>query len=105
MSPRSTRAPGRPLWKYRRVLPDDLRVCCGQVNRGVAVMGDLVYVGTLDSHLLALDAKTGAIRWDTVVVDYRDGYSITVAPLAVKDKIVVGVAGGEYGRARPARCL
>ena len=88
---------GRPLWKYRRVLPDDLRVCCGQVNRGVAVLGDLVYVGTLDSHLLALDAKTGAIRWDTTVVNYRDGYSITVAPLAVKDKIVVGVAGGEYG--------
>ncbi len=88
---------GRALWKYRRVLPDDLRVCCGQVNRGVAVMGDLVYFGTLDSHLLALDAKTGAIRWDTVVVDYKLGYSITVAPLAVKDKIVVGVAGGEYG--------
>ena len=79
---------GRPLWKYRRVLPDDLRVCCGQVNRGVAVLGDLVYVGTLDSHLLALDSKTGAIRWDTVVVNYRDGYSITAAPLAVKDKIV-----------------
>ena len=83
--------------KYRRVLPDDLRVCCGQVNRGVAVLGDLVFVGTLDAHLLALDAKTGAIRWDTTVIDYKLGYSITVAPLAVKDKVVVGVAGGEYG--------
>jgi alcohol dehydrogenase (cytochrome c) len=88
---------GRPLWRYRRVLPDDLRVCCGQVNRGVAALGDLIFVGTLDAHLLALDAKTGAVRWDTVVANYKGGYSITVAPLAVKDKIVVGVAGGEYG--------
>lgn len=88
---------GRPLWKYRRVLPDDLRVCCGQVNRGVAILGDLVFVGTLDSHLLALDAKTGAIRWDAIVADYKIGYSITVAPLVVKDKVVIGVAGGEYG--------
>lgn len=88
---------GRPLWKYRRVLPDDLRVCCGQVNRGVAILGDLVYLGTLDAHLLALDTKTGAIRWDSVVANYKDGYSITVAPLALKDKVVIGVAGGEYG--------
>ena len=88
---------GRPLWKYRRPLPDDLRVCCGQVNRGVALLGDLVFVGTLDAHLVALHSKTGAIVWDVVVAPYRSGYSITVAPLAVKDKIVIGVAGGEYG--------
>ena len=88
---------GKALWKYRRVLPDDLRVCCGQVNRGVAILGGLVYVGTLDSHLVALDAKTGVVRWDTEVAPYRGGYSITVAPLALKNKIVVGVAGGEYG--------
>lgn len=88
---------GRPLWRYRRTMPDDLRVCCGNVNRGVAALGDLLFVGTLDAHLVALDAKTGAVRWDTEVVKYQEGYSITVAPLAVKDKIVVGVAGGEYG--------
>jgi len=88
---------GRPLWKYRRNLPDDLRVCCGQVNRGVAVLDNLVFIGTLDAHLVALDARTGEVRWDTVIAPYRSGYSITVAPLAVKDKIVVGVAGGEYG--------
>ncbi|MBM3739551.1 MAG: PQQ-dependent dehydrogenase, methanol/ethanol family [Acidobacteria bacterium] len=88
---------GRPLWRYRRTLPGDLRVCCGQVNRGVALLGDLVYVGTLDSYLVALDAHTGAVRWETKVAEYTGGYSITVAPLAVKDKIVVGVAGGEYG--------
>lgn len=88
---------GRPLWKYRRPMPDDVRVCCGQVNRGVAVLDDLVYVGTIDSHLVALNNKTGAVVWDAVVADYKTGHSITVAPLAVKDKIVIGIAGGEYG--------
>ena len=88
---------GRSLWRYRRPMPDDVRVCCGWVNRGVALLGDLVYVGTLDAHLVALNAKTGAVVWDTTVVNYKAGYSITVAPLAVKDKIVVGMAGGEYG--------
>jgi alcohol dehydrogenase (cytochrome c) len=88
---------GRPLWKYRRTLPDDLRVCCGQVNRGVAILGDLVFVGTVDAHLVALNAKSGTVMWDTVVADYKSGHSITVSPLAVKDKIIVGIAGGEYG--------
>ena len=88
---------GKPLWRYRRPTPDDVRVCCGQVNRGVAVMGGLVYVGTVDAHLVALDAKTGSVRWDTTVANYKAGYSITVAPLAIKDKIVIGMAGGEYG--------
>jgi alcohol dehydrogenase (cytochrome c) len=88
---------GRPFWKYRRVIPDDVRVCCGQVNRGVAILGELVFVGTVDSHLVALHAKTGAVQWDVEVADYKSGYSITAAPLAVKDKIIVGMAGGEYG--------
>ena len=88
---------GRPLWKYRRPMPEDVRVCCGQVNRGAAVLGDLVYVGTVDAHVVALSARTGAVMWDTTVADYRSGYSITAAPLAVRDKIVVGIAGGEYG--------
>lgn len=88
---------GRALWRYRRTLPDDVRVCCGQVNRGVAILGDLVFVGTVDAHLVALDAKTGAVRWDVTVADNKTGHSITVAPLAVKDKIIIGIAGGEYG--------
>ena len=61
------------------------------------MLGDLVYVGTIDAHLVALNAKTGAVMWDTTVANYKAGHSITVAPLAVKDKIVVGMAGGEYG--------
>ena len=88
---------GRSLWSYRRVVPKDVRMCCGQVNRGVAILDNLVYVGTADAHLIALDAKTGSVRWDVTVADYKSGYAITAAPLAVKDKVVVGIAGGEFG--------
>ena len=88
---------GRKLWSYIRRFPEDLRVCCGQVNRGVAILDDLVFVGTVDAYLVALDAKTGIKRWETKVIDYATGHAITVAPLALKDKVVVGVAGGEYG--------
>ena len=88
---------GRSLWTYRRQYPKDLRLCCGQVNRGVAALNDMLFVGTVDAHLIALDMKSGVVRWDSEVADYKTGYSITVAPLAVKDKVVVGVAGGEFG--------
>lgn len=88
---------GRPIWVFRRALPSDVSVCCGQVNRGVAVLGERVFLGTLDGHLLALDAKTGHLLWDTRVADYKRGYSITVAPLALKDKVILGISGGEYG--------
>ena len=87
----------RPLWRYQRTVPKDVRVCCGQVNRGVAILDELVFVGTVDAHLIALDAKTGAVRWDTTVADYKTAHAITVAPLAVRDKVIVGIAGGEYG--------
>ncbi len=90
-------ATGRQFWRYRRVLPTKINVCCGQVNRGVAVLGDRVFVGTVDAHLVALDAKTGAVLWDIEVADYRTGHAITVAPLAVKDMIICGISGGEYG--------
>lgn len=88
---------GRPLWRYQRTVPKDVRVCCGQVNRGVAILDETVFVGTVDAHLIALDAKTGSVRWDSVVAEYKTGYAITVAPLAVRDKVIVGIAGGEYG--------
>ena len=88
---------GRPLWKYRRDLPKAVRGCCGEVNRGVALLNDTVYVGTFDAHLVALDIKSGIVRWDAEVADPKLGHSITAAPLAFKDKIVVGMAGGEYG--------
>jgi len=88
---------GRPMWKYTRTLPNNVRGCCGQVNRGVAILGEMVYVGTFDAHLIALDIKSGIVRWDSEVADPKLGHSITGAPLAIKDKIVVGMAGGEYG--------
>ncbi|MGH9392224.1 MAG: pyrroloquinoline quinone-dependent dehydrogenase [Vicinamibacteria bacterium] len=88
---------GRVFWRYRRSLPTDLRACCGKVNRGLAMQGESLFMGTLDAHLIALDARTGDLVWDVEVADYRKGYSITGAPLAVKNRIVTGIAGGEYG--------
>jgi alcohol dehydrogenase (cytochrome c) len=88
---------GKVLWKYKRVLPDNVPFCCGKVNRGVAILGDLIFIGTLDAHLVALDAATGNVVWDVAVADYKKGYSSTVAPLIVKDKVIIGSAGGEFG--------
>src|SRR5215471_18550643 len=88
---------GRPYWRYQRALPKRINVCCGQVNRGVAVLGDRVFIGTVDAHLVALDAKTGAVLWDIPVADHSSGYAITGAPLIVKDMVICGIAGGEYG--------
>jgi alcohol dehydrogenase (cytochrome c) len=88
---------GRPIWQYQYIYPSDIRPCCGRVNRGFAILGDKVFFDTLDAHLIALDAKTGSMVWDVAAVDYRIGYSFTLAPLAVKNMIIVGISGGEYG--------
>jgi alcohol dehydrogenase (cytochrome c) len=88
---------GRPIWQYQRALPSDIRPCCGRVNRGLAILGDKVFMGTLDAHVVALDAKTGNVVWDVSTFDYRQGYSITLAPLAVRNLVLIGVSGGEYG--------
>ena len=72
----------------------------GQINRfnrGVAMLGNRLFVGTLDAALVALDARTGQALWETQIADSHLGYSITSAPLALKDKIIVGVSGGEFG--------
>jgi alcohol dehydrogenase (cytochrome c) len=88
---------GRQIWRYRRELPPNLTACCGLVNRGFGVLGDKLFMVTLDAHLLALDMKTGAIAWDVTMQEYTTGYASTIAPLVVKDKVIVGVAGGEFG--------
>jgi alcohol dehydrogenase (cytochrome c) len=88
---------GRSLWSYRKELPSDLRLCCGKVNRGLAILGNTVYYASTDAHLIALDARTGSLRWDVTMADYKNGFSSTGAPLALKDKIITGMAGGEYG--------
>jgi len=90
-------ATGRQYWRYNHELPDDLRACCGRNNRGVAILGDTLYMSTLDAHLVAIDARTGNLVWNREVADYAAGYSKTAAPLVVKDRIVTGIAGGEYG--------
>ena len=88
---------GRVFWQYRYTVSPDARVCCGANNRGVAILGDTLYMGTLDAHLVAIDAKSGRSLWDVAVGDPKLGYSITMAPLIVKDKVLVGSGGGEYG--------
>ena len=69
----STPAPAGRIWIYQRQLPSDIRPCCGRVNRGLAILGGKVFLGTLDAHVVALDAKTGAVIWDVTAADYRTG--------------------------------
>jgi alcohol dehydrogenase (cytochrome c) len=88
---------GRPVWQYRRPPAKGVVGCCGPVNRGAAILGDSLYTSTYDGRLLALDVRTGSLRWDVEVADPATGHSLTAAPLAVKDKIIVGVSGGEFG--------
>ena len=89
---------GRSLWSWIRPIPKDLQtVGFLRTNRGVAVIDRLVVVGTLDAHLVALDAASGAVRWDTEVADYKLGQCITGAPLALDGKIITGISGGEAG--------
>ncbi len=88
---------GRKFWQYTHVMGEKVNVCCGRINRGLAILGETLYMGTIDGKLVALDAKTGAVVFSKQIVDPTGGYSLTHAPLVVKDKIIVGSAGGEYG--------
>jgi PQQ-dependent dehydrogenase (methanol/ethanol family) len=87
---------GKQVWRYEHKLGTTI-YCCGPNNRGVAVHGPHVYMGTLDARLVALDRRTGEVVWDVEVADPEYGYSITHAPLVVDDMVIVGVSGGEYG--------
>jgi len=89
---------GKQLWSYTRQLPPwtDLRICCGRVNRGFAVWGDRLLKTTLDAHLIALDRATGKVLWDVEMGDHLQGYASTVAPLVIGDKVIAGIAGGEF---------
>ena len=90
---------GARKWSYDPELSDETErvYCCGSINRGVAIWGDLVYIGTMDARLVALDMRTGDVVWEVEVIDWEQGYSITGAPLVVKDMVLTGVAGGEFG--------
>ena len=88
---------GELYWRYDHQQPEDLRICCGPVNRGASIHGDTVFMATLDARLLAFDRKSGELLWDTEIDDYRKGISATSAPLIAKDIAVIGVGGGEFG--------
>ena len=89
---------GRIFWTLTYTPAPEARVCCGRVNRGLAILGDTLFMGTLDAHLIAIDAKNGKILSGTRtagIAAQQGGYAITHAPLIVKDKVIVGMAGGD----------
>ena len=90
-------ATGRLFWIYRNSAAADVRFCCGRVNRGLAILGDTIFLASPDARLIALDAKTGSLVWSVEVAKVSSGYSLTVAPLVVKNKVILGISGGEYG--------
>jgi alcohol dehydrogenase (cytochrome c) len=90
-------ATGELLWQYKHAIPLDAPLCCGNVNRGVAVANGKVFVATANGHLLALDGVHGKRVWETVWCDVRAGESATLAPLVVKNMVLVGSSGAEYG--------
>jgi alcohol dehydrogenase (cytochrome c) len=90
-------ATGDVRWSYQRQMPFDIQLG-HPTNRGVALYGDKVYMATSDVKVVAFDAATGEVAWEQTVEDYHSGYYMTLAPLAVHGKILVGVSGGERGR-------
>ena len=88
---------GEKLWEYNARLPEGILPCCDVVNRGGALWKDTFIFGTLDAKLVALDAKTGKVKWKKDVDDFKSGFSFTSAPMIVKGKIITGVSGGEFG--------
>ena len=88
---------GRALWTFEYRVPTRVYTCCGEVNRGLAILADTLYLTTLDANLIALDARSGRVVWKKPIADPALNYTATGAPLAVKDKIIVGIAGAEGG--------
>ena len=88
---------GAEIWHYKHKMGPVTTYCCGPNNRGVQVLGDLVYLATLDAKLVALNAKTGDVAWQSDIADPELGYSETMAPTVIKDKVLIGTNGGEYG--------
>jgi alcohol dehydrogenase (cytochrome c) len=88
---------GEMKWIYSYSPSRDARPCCGRVNRGVAILGNTLYMATIDAHLLAVNAADGKLLWNKEIAKAAAGYAMTNAPLIIKDKVITGVAGGEYG--------
>ena len=90
-------ATGQQIWHYKHKMGPITTYCCGPNNRGVAVGGDKLFFGTLDAKLVALDAKSGKRLWETQIASPEKGYSETMAPTVVNNKVLIGTNGGEYG--------
>jgi alcohol dehydrogenase (cytochrome c) len=88
---------GEEYWHYKHAMAPVTTSCCGPINRGVAVYNDKVYMATVDAKLVALDAKSGSVVWQTEIADPSLGYAETMAPTAVDGKILIGISGGEFG--------
>jgi alcohol dehydrogenase (cytochrome c) len=88
---------GKTIWTYGHKPVAEARNCCGQETRGLAIVGNKVFLATLDARMIALDSRTGKEVWNTQVADPKEKYAFTHAPLVIKDKVIVGTAGGEFG--------
>ncbi len=88
---------GEEKWQYDHRLPDGIMPCCDVINRGAVILGDKVYFGTLDARVVALNKDTGKVVWQKKIGEYKDGYSLTAAPMIVDGKIITGNSGGEFG--------
>ncbi|MDH3920678.1 MAG: PQQ-dependent methanol/ethanol family dehydrogenase [Rhodospirillales bacterium] len=88
---------GEEIWQYDARLPEGILPCCDVINRGAAIYGDNVYFGTLDARVVALNAKTGKVKWKKKIADYKAGYSLTSAPIIVNGLVITGNSGGEFG--------
>jgi len=88
---------GEVIWKYERPIPTGLPICCGKVNRGLAILDNSLFFGSLDGYLVAIEANTGKLNWQTRVAKPSDGFSLTGAPLVVDRSVVIGVSGGDFG--------
>src|SRR5262245_21888423 len=88
---------GKTLWTYTHTPDAAARNCCGNLTRGLAISGDTLFLAAYDVKMIAIDAKTGRELWKTVAGDPKEGQSFTTAPLVIKDKVIAGTAGGEFG--------
>jgi len=88
---------GKEFWHYKHKMGPVTTFCCGPNNRGVAISGGKLFMGTLDAKLVSLDAKTGKLLWETQIADPEKGYSETMAPTVIDNKVLIGTNGGEYG--------
>ncbi|MFZ1431030.1 MAG: PQQ-dependent dehydrogenase, methanol/ethanol family [Geminicoccaceae bacterium] len=90
---------GTVRWYWEPKYEDGVEavLCCGPVNRGLAIQGDHVFVGTLDARLVALNIKDGSVAWEQKLEDWQKAYTSTGAPLVVGDLVISGIGGAEYG--------